>query len=122
MQSMLLMPLMRSTPPFWMPELRIAYDRMENHHRMHRPSRCALLNLLTTRYARRRDDRVWRCVHRGKEPHPADLHRQVVMLTLEAERAGHAATAGVQHVHRRAGNSLEEPDASRRRVRGFLMT
>ena len=34
-----------------------------------------------------------------------DLHAQVVMLLLEAERAGHAAAAGVEHRHVQAGTS-----------------
>src|SRR5690349_13694445 len=80
-------------------------DIVEKNHRVHRTTGRALRDLLTARDARSRYDRVRRRVHRGEEPHPADLHGQVVMLTLEAEGARHPATPSVQHVHYRAGNS-----------------
>src|SRR5450759_1104546 len=58
---------------------------------------CGLLDLLPATKAVRDDQRVIRrLANRGKNhplPHP---HRHVVVLLLEAERSGHAATSRVR--------------------------
>ena len=44
------------------------------------------------------------------------------MLTLEAERARHATTARVKHVHLAPGIRSQHPDTPRRRIRRLLVT
>src|SRR5687768_5419441 len=89
---------------------------------MQRAAPRALRNLLTARHARSGDHRVWRRrADRGKEPHAADLERQVVVLALEPEGACHAATPSVEHVDRRAWNAAEQRNAPRRRARRLLV-
>src|ERR1700680_4552494 len=56
----------------------------------------AMLDLLATRHAGGGDQRArWLLADRREEPHAADLHRQVVVVGLEAERPGHATAAGI---------------------------
>src|SRR5687768_14220767 len=89
---------------------------------MHRAPPRALRDLLTARYARRGDDRVGRRGTDGrKEPHAADLERQVVVLALEAERPGHAAAAGVHHLDHRTRHVPQQRDAAGDRTSRLLM-
>ena len=46
---------------------------------------------------------------------------ELVMLLLEAERAGHAAAAGVEHAHIEAGDQLEQRCGPVHADEGFLM-
>jgi peptidoglycan/LPS O-acetylase OafA/YrhL len=65
--------------------------------------------LLPARHPGRRDDRVLAFgPDGGKEPQFADAHGQVVVLRLEAERAGHAAAPGVHLGDVGAGDAAEQ--------------
>ena len=89
---------------------------------MHRMARRTLHDLLTARHTGCRNDRVRWCRRNSrKEAHGPDLERQIVVLTLEAERARHAAAPSVEHVDRRTRNAAQQRNASRRRTRCFLM-
>ena len=51
--------------------------------------------------------------HRREQAHPADAHRQFVVLGLEAERPRHAAAAGVELGDLGAGDALQQLDRRR---------
>src|SRR4051812_32532362 len=69
----------------------------------------AVADLLAARYAGGRYQRAGRrLAQRRKQTLLADLHREVVVLGLEAERARHAAAAGVELGHFGAGDALEQ--------------
>src|SRR3982751_2618049 len=64
---------------------------------MQRPSARGLLDLLAAAETVSDDQRVLRGLANARQQHTlADAHRDVVMLALEAERAGHAAAAGIE--------------------------
>ena len=71
-------------------------------------------DLLAARHARGGDQRRRGLLpDRREQAHPADAHAQFVVLGLEAERAGHAAAAGVELFDLGAGDALQQRDRGR---------
>src|SRR3954452_4564107 len=74
----------------------------------------AVADLLAARYSGGRHQRARRRLpQRRKQPLLADLHREVVVLGLEAERARHAAAAGVELADLGARDALEQRHGGR---------
>src|SRR3954452_16670154 len=85
------------------------------------PGPDAVADLLAARDAGGRDEGVrGGRAEGGEQPLLADLHRQVVVLCLEAERARHPAAAGVELGDLRPRDALEQRDG-RRRARERLL-
>src|SRR5581483_7138474 len=72
-----------------------AGERGAQHARdMQRVAAGAVADLLTAADAVGDDERIARGTHGGQHTELAHFHRYVVVLGVEAERAGHAAAAG----------------------------